>query len=93
MALYEIISDDGFGKAQYATRQRVDAATLLAKKWAHHLLGVCSVRDRPIAHDAMAKLDDFERLAPGLGAGTTRTAKCGPTIAGRACYVRLERVQ
>jgi hypothetical protein len=92
MALYEIISDDGFGKAQYATRRRVDAATLLAKKWAHHLLGVCAVRDRQIALDAMEMLDDFEWFAPGLGVGTTRTAKCGPTIAGRACYVRLNRI-
>ena len=89
MALYEIIANDGLGCARIATRQRVDAAALLAKKWAYEQLGWNGLRDRQIAHEAMATLDQFERFAPGLGSGTTRTVRCGQ----RANYVKLERIQ
>lgn len=40
-------------------RKRIDYARLVAKKLAYEYLGYSGLLDRPIAHEAMSKLDDY----------------------------------
>ena len=87
MALYEIIADDACGTARIATRKRVDAAAALAWAWCYDQLGGNGLRDRPVAYIARNAVYDFERFAPGLGAGTHRRMSTGGNS-----YVTVERV-
>lgn len=41
------------------TRLRIDHAKLAAKKLAYEYLGYSGLLDRPVAHEAMSRLDDY----------------------------------
>lgn len=62
--LYEVTHDDGTGLAWCATYKREDAALLRLKRFVYDACEAQGLRDRPIAHAAMAQARAWTKSHP-----------------------------
>lgn len=72
MMLYEITSDNGTGYAKYARRERENAARLMLEKFVYDACEAQGLRDRPMAHEQMARAKRWAKntVALSISIGT-----------------------